>query len=726
VNAPAAPNVVELALEGMTCAACATRIERSLNRLEGVEATVNFATETAQVAMRPGTVTVERLLDAVRGAGYDARVQEAGTPVDHAAERDRAFRQFLLAAVLTAPFLVDMAAMLAGASHHLLPLWLQLVLATPVQFVSGARFYRGAWHALRGGAANMDVLIALGTTMAWGYSTVVTLIGAGHHVYFEAGAVVIALVLLGKWLEAQAKARTSEALRSLAKLQPRTAYVETPEGLREIPVEQVKVGDVFVVRPGDNVPVDAAVIDGKSTVNESMLTGESMPVPKRPGARVFAATLNGEGLLRCRATGVGRDTVLAGIMRLVALAQGSKAPVQQLTDRVSAVFVPAVVAIAVVTSLGWIVFAGFEPALVNAVAVLVIACPCALGLATPTALIVGIGRAAKAGILIRNAVALERAGAMTLLFVDKTGTLTEGRPSVAGVVAAPGVSEKELLRVAATLERGSEHPLAKAVVTQAEEAGITVALPREFRATSGRGVGGFVDSVPARLGSPEFVAELGLVVDHDLIARARQSGQTVVAVAAGGRLLGYLLIADRLRPTSVEAIRRLKALGIGIVLLSGDHEQTVRAVAREAGIDEFRAGVLPAEKAAGVQLRKREGEVVGMVGDGINDAPALAAADVGFALAAGTGVAIDTADVTLMRDDLRAVADAVDLSRRTVAKVRQNLFLAFIYNVLGIPLAAFGLLSPVIAGAAMALSSVSVVTNSLGLGRWRPAASRGS
>ena len=724
MNAPADAQVLELALEGMTCAACATRIERSLNRLEGVEATVNFATETAQVAIQPGAVTVERLIEAVRQAGYDARVQEAGTPVDHATERERAFRQFLLAAVLTAPFLLDMGAMLAGAPHHQLPVWLQLVLATPVQFVSGARFYRGAWHALRGGAANMDVLVALGTTMAWGYSTVVALTGSGHHVYFEAGAVVIALVLLGKWLEARAKARTSEALRSLAKLQPPTASVETPGGLREIPVEQVKVGDVFVVRPGESIPVDALVIEGESAVDEAMLTGESMPVPKRSGARVFAATLNGAGLLRCRATGVGRDTVLAGIMRLVALAQGSRAPVQQLTDRVSAVFVPAVAAVAVAAFLGWLFFGGVEDALVNAVAVLVIACPCALGLATPTALMVGIGRAAKAGILIRNAVALERAGAMTLLFVDKTGTLTEGRPGVVAVVPAPGASEQELLRVAATLERGSEHPLAKAVLAKAEQAGIAAPLPREFHATSGKGVSGLVDGVPASLGSPEFVAELGLALGREVVAHARDSSHTVVVVAAGGRLLGHLRIADRLRPTSVEAIQRLKALGIKVVLLSGDHEQTVRAVAREAGIDEFRAGVPPAGKAAAVQARKREGEVVGMVGDGINDAPALAAADVGFTLAAGTGVAIDTADVTLMRDDLRALADAVTLSRRTVTKVRQNLFLAFVYNVLGIPAAALGALSPVIAGAAMAASSVSVVTNSLALGRWRPASRR--
>jgi Cu+-exporting ATPase len=650
-------------------------------------------------------------------------MQEGGAPADHGAERDRLLRQFLFAAFLTAPFLVEMAGMVTG-QHHVLPLWLQLALATPVQFVSGARFYRGAWHALRGGAANMDVLIALGTTIAWAYSAAVTLGGLPYDVYFESGAVVIALVLLGKWLEARAKARTSEALRSLAKLQPGVARIETAGGVQEVPVERVKPGDVFVVRPGDSVPVDGVVLDGESSANESMLTGESMPVAKRAGAKVFAATINGEGLLRCRATGVGRETMLAGIVRLVALAQGSKAPVQQLADKVSAVFVPAVIGVALATFAGWVALGTLEQALIHAVAVLVIACPCALGLATPTALMVGIGRGARAGILIRNAVALERAGAMTELLVDKTGTLTEGRPSVASIVPAAGVPERELLRVAAALERGSEHPLARAVIARAEAAGLRSALPQDFRAVAGKGVVGLVDGVPARLGSVDFVAELGVEIDRAALARLAAAGQTVVAVAAGGRLLGVLLVADALRGTSAAAVERLKALGVKVTMISGDQEATARAIARQAGIDEVLAGVLPADKAAEVRARKRDGAVVGMAGDGINDAPALAAADVSFTLAAGTGVAIDTADVTLMRDDLRAIADTVDLSRRTVAKVRQNLFLAFIYNVLGIPLAAFGLLSPVIAGAAMALSSVSVVTNSLGLGRWRPAKDR--
>jgi Cu+-exporting ATPase len=724
MNAPAATQVVELALEGMTCAACASRIERTLNRLEGVEASVNYATETAQVAFQGGAVTVDSLIAAVARAGYGAHLHEAGTVADHEADRRAAFRQFLVAAAFTAPFLADMAWMFTGAAHHLLPPWLQLALATPVQFVSGARFYRGAWHALRGGAANMDVLIAIGTTMAYAFSAVVTIWSLDQHVYFEAGAVVITLVILGMGLGARANARTSAALRSLAQLQPRVAWLETPAGLTEVPVEQLKRGDVFVVRPGDSVPVDGEVLDGGSSVDESMLTGESMPVGKAAGAKVFAATVNGTGLLKCRATGIGRETVLAGIIRLVALAQGSKAPVQALADKVSAVFVPAVVAVAIVTFGVWLVLGSFETALVRAVAVLVIACPCALGLATPTALMVGIGRAAKAGILIRNAEALERAGAMTTLLLDKTGTLTEGKPGVTRIAPAPGVTETDVLRVAAALERGSEHPIARAVRARAAAAGIETALPGEFRAVSGKGVSGVVDGVPARLGTPEFVAEIGVPVDAAEMAGFRRAGETVVVVAAGGRLLGFVLVADRLRATSREAIARLRALGIELVMISGDHEATARAVAEQAGIDAFKAGVLPAEKAAEVAARRRAGEVVGMAGDGINDAPALAAADVSFTLAGGTGVAIDTADVTLMRDDLRALADAVDLSRRTVAKVRQNLFFAFFYNVLGIPLAALGMLSPVIAGAAMAFSSVSVVSNSLLLGRWRPSTRR--
>jgi len=713
---------VELALEGMTCVACATRIEKTLNRLAGVEATVNFATETAQVRFAPGTADLDQLIGAVRRAGYDARLHEPMQPVDHRRENRAALRDFLVAAVFTAPLMLEMAAMATGRHTAWVPLWLQLALATPVQFWSGARFYRGAWKSLRGGAANMDLLVALGTSIAYLYSAVVTVarLGPPHHAYFEAGAAVITLVLLGKLLESRAKARAAEALQALARLQPKTAWVRAGQGLREVPVEEVRRGDEFIIRPGDVVPVDGEVIDGASAIDEAMLTGESVPVAKSPGRRVFAATVNADGLLTCRATGVGQATVLAGIMRVVAQAQGSKAPVQLLADKVSAVFVPAVLGVAALTFFAWLALGTLEQAMVNAVAVLVIACPCALGLATPTALMVGIGRGAKAGILIRNATALEHAGKLQVLAVDKTGTLTEGRPRVKRIVTVGSAREYDVLLAAATLERGSSHPLARAIVELAVARGLELRMPEGLTSVPGRGVSGVVGGQPTRVGSVDFVGELGVRWDPGQVREFIDAGESVIAVARAGRLIGYVLVADQLRSTSASAVARLREMGVRVVMISGDHETTARAVALSSGIEEYRAGVLPAAKAAAVQALRAKGDVVGMVGDGINDAPALAAADVSFAIGSGTGVAIDTADVTLMRDDLRAIPDAIDLSRRTNAKVRQNLFFAFVYNVLGIPLAAIGMLSPVIAGAAMAASSVSVVSNSLLLNRWRP------
>ncbi len=721
MNAPAPSQLVELAVDGMTCAACAARIEKNLNRIEGVSASVNFASEKASVRFQPEKLDVARIIESIRAAGYDAQVQAKAQLRDHSAENRTAWRRFLLAAVFTLPLLIEMGAMLGGRHEPLIPLWLQFALATPVQFVSGARFYRGAWSSLRGGGANMDVLVALGTTMAYALSTVVVLLGLPQHVYFEAGSAVITLVLLGKFLEARAKARTSAALEALIRLQPETAWVEQGGSLAEVPIERVRRGDVFVVRPGDSVPLDGDVIAGESSVNEAMLTGESLPVSKRTGSKVYAATLNSVGMLKCRATGIGSDTMLAGIIRLVDQAQGSKAPVQQLADRVAAVFVPAVVAVAILTFAGWLAYgAGLDHALIAAVAVLVIACPCALGLATPTALMVGIGRGAKAGILIRNAVALENAQRITVVLLDKTGTLTEGQPSVVATAPAAGVSEVELLQVAAGLEQGSEHALARAICDYASQKGVAGAAPDGFAAVSGKGVAAMLSGKPARLGSPAYVAELGIVIDQALLDRYHDAGNTVVAVALEGRLLGYIALADRLRPSSARAVARLKAAGLRVIMLSGDNAATAAAIAAQCGIGEVIAGVLPQDKAAKVEALKQQGEVTGMAGDGINDAPALAAADVSFAIAAGSGIAIEAADVTLMRDDLNAVADALDLSRRTLSKIRQNLFFAFGYNVLGIPLAALGMLSPVIAGAAMALSSVSVISNSLLLNNWKP------
>jgi P-type Cu+ transporter len=589
---------------------------------------------------------------------------------------------------------------------------LQLLLATPVQFWIGWRFYDGAYKALRGGGANMDVLVALGTSMAWGFSAVVTLFGLDQHVYFEGGAAVITLVLLGKLLEARAKARTSEAIESLIRLQPKTARIERDGQWVEIAVDALMPGDVFMVRPGDSVPVDGEVVDGVSSINEAMLTGESMPVAKMAGDRVFAATANGQGALRCRATGVGEQTLLAGIIRMVGEAQGSKAPVQRLADQISAVFVPVVCVIALVTFAGWWLYAGdFAQALVNAVAVLVIACPCALGLATPTAIMVGTGQGARAGILVKNVEALERAEKIAVLALDKTGTLTRGEPEVTDIVPLAADTD-EALRLAAALEQGSEHPLARAVLARA----VAVDLPKvaNFKASPGHGVAGEIDGRSLRLGAPDW---LGMADDATVMA-LQQAGRTVVVLEEGGIALAVLAIADALRATSRPAVERLRARGIRVVMLTGDNAATAAAIAHEAGIDEFRAGILPGDKAAAIAELKAGG-LVAMVGDGINDAPALAAADVSFAIGAGSDAALEVADLTLIRSDLNGVDDAIELSRVTLGKIRQNLFFAFIYNVLGIPLAAFGELNPVIAGAAMAMSSVFVVSNSLLLKRWR-------
>nr|MBL8412392.1 cadmium-translocating P-type ATPase [Dechloromonas sp.] len=710
--------VVEFAIGGMTCAACSARLEKVLNRQPGMQANVNLAAERARIRLE-GAADEAAVIAAVAKAGFSAEPADAGTREREKAEKLLAYRhelrRFWIAVALTLPLVGQMLFMLGEHGHaNELPRWLQLALATPVQFWIGWRFYDGAFKALRGGGANMDVLVALGTSMAWGFSTVVTLFGLDQHVYFEGGAAVITLVLLGKLLEARAKARTSEAIEALIRLQPKTARVERDGQWIEMPVDALMPGDVFLVRPGESVPVDGEVVDGESSINESMLTGESMPVGKHAGDWVFAATGNGQGALRCRATGVGEQTLLAGIIRLVGEAQGSKAPVQRLADQISAIFVPVVCAIALVTFIGWWWYAGdFAEALVNAVAVLVIACPCALGLATPTAIMVGTGQGARAGILVRNAEALERAERISVLALDKTGTLTCGQPQVTDIVPR-GVGREEAVRFAAALEQHSEHPLAHAVLA-AHEGG---ELPRveNFRAWSGLGVEGVVEGRQLRLGSPDW---LGIPVDAE-IAGMQAAGKTVVGLMHDGRLLALLAIADALRPTSRQAVARLRERGIRLVMLTGDNAATAAAIAAEAGIDEFRAGVLPGDKAALVGELKAEGGLVAMVGDGINDAPALAAADVSFAIGAGSDVAVEAADLTLIRSDLLGAVDAIDLSARTLGKIRQNLFFAFVYNVLGIPLAAFGMLNPVVAGAAMAMSSVSVVSNSLLLKRWQP------
>ena len=732
----AGERVVEFSIGGMTCAACSTRLEKVLNRQPGMQANVNLAAERARVRLAAG-VAPEAVVAAVAKAGFQATPVDAGTREREKAARQAAYaqelRQFWIASALTLPLVLQMLWMFPadGHGHAELPRWLQLALATPVQFWIGWRFYDGAWKALRGGGANMDVLVALGTTMAWLLSAVVTVFSLDAHVYFEGGAAVITLVLLGKLLEARAKARTSEAIEALIRLQPKIARVRREQdgavAWEEWPVEALMPGDVFLVRPGEAVPVDGEVIEGASSVNEAMLTGESMPVGKMAGDRVFAATHNGEGALTCRATGVGEHTLLAGIIRLVGEAQGSKAPVQRLADRISGVFVPVVCALALATLVGWwLAGVGFATALVNAVAVLVIACPCALGLATPTAIMVGTGQGARAGILVRNAEALERAEKIRVLALDKTGTLTCGEPQLTDLQSR-AARRDEALALAAVLEQSSEHPLARAILSAfAAESTVDRELAgflplTAFRAWPGQGIEGEVGGRVLRLGSPAW---LGLADDPE-VRRLQGEGKTVVALAEGARVLAVMAIADALRPTSRAAVARLRARGIRVVMLTGDHAATAAAIAAEAGVDEFRAGILPGDKAAAIaELRadaeaRTPGALVAMVGDGINDAPALAAADVGFAIGAGSDAAVEAADLTLIRSDLQGVADAIDLSRATLGKIRQNLFFAFIYNVLGIPAAALGLLNPVIAGAAMAASSVSVVSNSLLLKRWR-------
>ncbi|MFN4149094.1 MAG: heavy metal translocating P-type ATPase, partial [Rhodocyclaceae bacterium] len=628
---------IELAIGGMTCAACAARIERQLNKLPGVEAVVNLPAERAHIRFDPVRVDVDRLIATIVKTGFSATPSSADTRAEEKARKEAAHRaevrRFWIALLLTLPLIIQMPFMFAaggGVHAEILPRWLQFLLATPVQFWIGWRFYVGGWNALRGGSGNMDVLVALGTTMAWAYSTVVWLFGLHQHVYFEASATVITLVLLGKILEARAKAKTGAAIEALMKLAPATAHVERAGQIVELPVKNLIPGDIVIVRPGEAVPVDGEVVAGQSSLNEAMLTGESLPVAKAPGDTVFAATINGDGLLRVKARGVGSHTLLAGIIRLVEEAQGSKAPVQRLADRVSAIFVPLVLAIALLTFGAWWGLAGdFDEALIDAVAVLVIACPCALGLATPTAIMVGTGLGAKAGILIRNAQALELAEKIEVLAVDKTGTLTEGKPVVVDIeVGAGETARDEVLRLAASLEQGSTHPLAAAVVAEAKARGLTLEVPHDVTVEAGKGIRGAVGGRTVRVGSPDW---LGTAVGEASGSR--------VAVEVDGQVVGTITVADPLRESSKAAVARLQKLGVEVVMLTGDNAATAAEIARQAGVKRFEANVLPADKASHVAALKATGKIVGMAGDGINDAPSLHTADVGISVDSAVDVA---------------------------------------------------------------------------------------
>lgn len=720
----------DLRVEGMTCASCVARLEKGLSKVPGVaQASVNLATERATVSAQPG-VSYATLAAAIEKLGFVAHpVDETLPPV--AAPRRPSWWAWGISALLTLPLVAPMLLQPFGI-HAMLGGGWQWLLATPVQFWLGWRFYVSGWHAARAGSGNMDLLVALGTTAAYGLSVYLLWQHAGHgmtpHLYFEASASVITLVLLGKWLEERAKRQTTDAIRQLQALRPDVARVLVDGREVLTPVGRVAVGDVVVVRPGERIAVDGEVLTGASHVDESLITGESLPVARHPGDRVTGGAINGEGLMHVRTLAVGAETTLARIIRMVESAQAGKAPIQRLVDRVSAVFVPVVLALAALTLAGWWLANGqLEAALIHAVTVLVIACPCALGLATPTAIMVGTGVAARHGILIKDAQALEVAHAVTTVAFDKTGTLTVGHPALVACEAAVGQQADDVLRWAAALQRGSEHPLARAVLQAEQGRQPALARPtvRDVSALPGRGVQGTVDGQWLLLGSTRLMTEQHATAGV-LLARAqaleaegrsvswllRQTGPLV-------EVLGLLAFGDTLKPGVVEAVAGLRALGIRTIMLTGDNRGSAQAVAQQLGMDDVRAELLPGDKARSIQALREQGEVVAMVGDGLNDAPSLVTADVGMSMSTGTDVAMEAAGITLMRGDPRLVTDALDIARRTHAKIRQGLFWAFAYNVLGIPLAALGLLSPVVAGAAMAFSSVSVVTNALLLRRWK-------
>ena len=722
---------VRLKIGDMTCASCVSRVEKALKQVPGVlSAEVNLATETAEVTLTSDAATLPQLIAAVEKAGYRAEaILDTASGTRPATPSGTPWWPIAVAAALSAPLALPMVGMLFG-KEWMLDGWIQWLLATPVQFWLGARFYKAGWKAVRAGAGNMDLLVAVGTSAAYGLSIYLLLTQDEHgmpHLYFEASAVVITLVLLGKWMEARAKRQTTEAIRALNALRPETARLRREGVDTEVAISAVKVGDSVVVRPGERIAVDGEIIEGTTEVDESLITGESLPVSKQAGDHVTGGAVNAEGLIIVRTTAIGAESTLARIVRMVESAQAKKAPIQRLVDQVSAVFVPVVIGIAAVTLLGWGLATGnWETAILNAVAVLVIACPCALGLATPTAIMAGTGVAARHGILIKDAEALEVAHQVKIVAFDKTGTLTEGKPELVALEPA-GISRDEALGWAAAIQSGSEHPLAKAVTQLAEKEQLGVPAASQVRAVAGRGMSAVVEGHQLRLGSPRFMQELNVNLGA-FAARAKAleaEGRTVsylADVTGAPELLALLAFGDTVKASAVTAVTSLHALGIQTALVTGDNQGSAEAVAKQLGIDIVHFQVLPENKAAIIGQLKDQlkgGDRVAMVGDGINDAPALAAADVGIALSTGTDVAMQAAGITLMRGDPALVADAIDISRRTYAKIRQNLFWAFFYNAVGIPLAAFGMLSPVIAGAAMAFSSFSVVMNALLLRRWK-------
>ncbi|WP_033578735.1 heavy metal translocating P-type ATPase [Priestia aryabhattai] len=728
----------EFAITGMTCAACSTRIEKGLNKLEGVtKASVNLALETASVEYSPSQIDPQDITQRVEKLGYGAKLKSEEKEEEQSYREKELSKQkgkFWFSFILSVPLLWAMVSHFTFTSfiplpHMLMNPWVQLALATPVQFVVGKQFYIGAFKALRNKSANMDVLVALGTSAAYFYSLYSSLksLGSSAHttqLYYETSAILITLILLGKLFEANAKGRSSEAIKKMMGLQAKTAVVVRDGAEIEIPVEEVQKGEVIFIKPGEKVPVDGEIIEGQSALDESMLTGESVPVDKSIGDKVIGATLNKNGFLKIKATNVGKETALAQIIKVVEEAQGSKAPIQRLADYISGIFVPIVVGIALLTFFVWyiwIVPGEFAPALEKLIAVLVIACPCALGLATPTSIMAGSGRAAEFGILFKGGEHLEATHKIDTILLDKTGTVTNGTPELTDVRIAQGYEENELLQLVASAERLSEHPLAQALVAGIKNKGIEIQDPLSFEAIPGHGVRATVQERELLVGTRKLMNQHKVNIDAALeeMTNLEREGKTAMLVALDGKYAGMLAVADTIKETSKEAVSRLKEMGLEVMMITGDNRQTTQAIAVQAGIEHVIAEVLPEGKAEEVKKLQQQGKKVAMVGDGINDAPALALADIGMAIGTGTDVAMEAADITLMRGDLMSIADAIEMSRKTISNIKQNLFWAMGYNTLGIPIAAVGLLAPWVAGAAMAFSSVSVVLNALRLQRVR-------
>lgn len=721
---------INLDITGMTCASCVNRIEKMLNKDEGViSASVNLATEKAKVEYDPSKIDIERIITIVSRAGYEAKVSVSGKKSDKEQSLKKEKVLILLSAVLTLPLVLPMLVEPFGLNLMLSP-WLQLILAIPVQFYIGARFYKSGWGALKAKAGNMELLVAIGTSAAFGLSLYLMFKNFEHlshhapHLYFESSAVIITLVLLGKYLEARAKMQTTAAIKALEALRPATARVLRSGNEFELPLEKLQLKDIVIIKPGERVPVDGMIIKGNTQLDESLITGESLPVDKKENDKIIGGSINGSGLIEAEVSALGTETMLSKIIRMVEEAQAKKAPIQRLVDKVSAWFVPIVLLIALLTIVvTGLITGGWEGAIINGVAVLVIACPCALGLATPTSIMVGTGAAAKAGILIKDAEALEVAHSITTIAFDKTGTLTEGKPAVSKLCTF-SMNENEFLKLLAGIQSGSEHPLAKAVIDEAQNRKLSYDRASEVKALPGRGLEAKVDGKTYILGSKRVIEEMKLQ-DEVLTGSAKDRevlGETVSFLidSSAQKILGFVSFNDKIKEVSAETIEKLKTLKIKTLMLTGDNQGSARTVARELGIDFVRAEVLPSHKAEVITEFRNKNEIVGMVGDGINDAPALAAAHVGMAMSTGTDVAMHSSGITLMRGNPLLIPDAISISRKTYSKIKQNLFWAFIYNIIGIPLAALGYLSPIIAGLAMAMSSVSVVTNSLLLRRWKP------